>query len=268
MPLEHRRRLADTVEDFQKLPRDQREALESLDRHLQGLPVETRLQLEATLKRYALWLESLTPEQRDALARLPTSERTNLIQHYLAMPRPVAELPTPPIFTQSPRLTPISLFEEAFLLRTWFRLTPNEKAQVDQVESVSEKIRQLERLAVSKRVFRDFSPIREDLDALKRDLQTAPPKERWAKLLKPSGVTVRVLRRAEARYVANATSEPVAADELIQFESRLPSWIRESSQALPPEVARPRLILMYRLVFGPSGMPEDILGSPKSSPSS
>ena len=48
------------------------------------------------------------------------------------------------------------------------------------------------------------------------------------------------------------------AGELARFAAALPSWIRQSLDALPPDAARERLRLIYRSLWPDCAMPADI----------
>ena len=64
-------------------------------------------------------------------------------------------------------------------------------------------------------------------------------------------------------YFVEKPPAKVSPDKLLQFERAVPSWIRGSYDTLPPEEARRRLTILYRLVFQTSEMPR---GSPWARP--
>ena len=72
-------------------------------------------------------------------------------------------------------------------------------------------------------------------------------------------------RQAINLYVSRAEGRPefrpVTPDRLAQFLSALPAWIQTSFDPLPPDEARRRLTVAYRLVFPP---PEEIGATAKS----
>jgi hypothetical protein len=68
----------------------------------------------------------------------------------------------------------------------------------------------------------------------------------------------------EVQVLHDLEAQTVDSSNLERFESSLPSWARESLDPLPPDAARRRLKVLYRLVFSP---PEEIpSGKPASHP--
>ncbi len=76
----------------------------------------------------------------------------------------------------------------------------------------------------------------------------------------------RVRRRlAENYYFIEHPPETVDPENLLRFETALPSWFRPSFDPLPPDEARRRLTILYRLVYPhPQEMPVE--KAPRPSP--
>src|SRR5262249_53444319 len=142
---------------------------EELDRRLNEMPAEERDRYYATLRRYAAWVQSLPPERREALRTMSPDERLALVRQSRAEANSEHERESAAVFFQSTVLSPIGLFESAFLLRTWFQLSPDEKATVVALKPLEQKIQRLEALGAEHRVYHDYSPIREEFESLKKE---------------------------------------------------------------------------------------------------
>src|SRR5207249_10847844 len=91
---------------------------------------------------------------------------------------------------------------------------------------------------------------RKELDEGRRQLEPLPALKGPLSLKK---IQARggLIRRLEAIYFRTHEPEPVDPQRLGWFEEALPSWLDELIDPLPPEAARRRLTILYRLVFPP-----------------
>ena len=55
--------------------------------------------------------------------------------------------------------------------------------------------------------------------------------------------------RSTSTYLEQPPPHPVTAERLTQFFTALPPWVRTTFDSYPPDEARRRLTLVYRLVF-------------------
>ncbi len=264
VPLEQRLVLSKKLREFDSLPRDERRAIEELDRRLNDLPVEERDRYHATLRRYATWVQSLPAEQRNLLPSMGVEEKLALVRQSRAEANSAQEKESNRVFFQSTVISPIGLFDSAFLLKTWFRLNPEEQESVRTIKPLEGKVQRLEALAAEHKVYHDYSPIREEFEKLKRDAfpKAAVAKTGLAKFFRPQAKDLPLLRQVEAGYFIVHEPEPLGKSEMMRFEAVLPDWFRETSLALPADVARRRLKFLYPLVFGKEAMPADLKPEP------
>lgn len=260
IPAASRRALADQLRAFDRLPREEQAAIRALDRQLQEMPIDERLRLESVLHRYYLWTLTLPEDRRRALEQASPADRIALVRQFRGEGQPERDQQANQVFAQSAVLSPISLFESAFLLKVWFRMTPAEQKQTEAIKAFDQRMQRFATLAAEKQVARD------EFDELKRQATAEMPRGPALKAREVKGRGLLMARLAEARYLLQQEPEPVAPDELLRFQAGMPTWFRETLTPLAPDAARRRLTLLYRLVFADGAMPPSPTPQPRSRP--
>lgn len=285
MPPEQRVLLLENLRKFDlTLDPGQQTSLRELDTRLQELTPDQRDRYLLVLKRYHVWLNSLPENLQTELAAKPPNERMALVRKLIEKDHPVPSGETPPDMriVESGELSP---FELASAYRIWHALGDRTKASLER-DGMSEPARRKNLFFQGTRLKPSIP--RETLPE-GYDPQTEIPKaEAWrrtrppvladdgarAKIeearkkmeLQPETArkkTEEVIRKAELGrhellrrqainlYVASARVDMVDSERLAHFVRDLPSWIRSTLDSLPPDVARRRLTVAYRLVFPP-----------------
>jgi hypothetical protein len=287
VPLAQRQRLAENLGRFDRLDARQRRAVQQLDEQLAALPAEERQRYQRLMHRYHLWTQGLNPQQRQDLQAAPPAARLERIKRLRAEQRQGRDPRLETVWTRSAAFNPFSLFEVSYLIKVWLALGPTERAELDTMD-LSARVQRLERLGQDRGISRERLvpadledlrrqierglPVRDgvfsrkELDELKRPLDTLPALKGPLALRKMQARS-NVLRRLETLYFRRHDPEPVVPQRLGRFEEALPSWLDEMIDPLPPEAARRRLTILYRLVFPhPEEMPEPKPGPPSPTP--
>jgi len=129
MPRERRAALAENLEQFDSLDAGERAAIRRLDRDLALRDPIDQARYRALLRRYHLWTNSLSDEQRRALQAAPTPEaRMALIRQIRQKSNEIDA--SGPKFSGARvgELGLIGPYEMAFILKAWDKL-PNDKKQ-------------------------------------------------------------------------------------------------------------------------------------------
>jgi hypothetical protein len=274
MSLEQRRRLSHELRQFESLPRDQQRAIRALSDQVAMLDPEVRERYREVARKYSDWLRSLPESQREALRKGTTTERMARVHELLAKARPADRGPDlDTVLARGSTLNPLSFLDQSHAIRVWLALDTPRRQELEKA-APAERLRRLEELGPTLGVADDRPELRRRADEMVRD---------WAAGRGPNGAVpfgpgalrkfdpgkaqnkAETLRRmAEARYLSRRPAEPVDPGELARLAEALPSWIRQSFDALPPEAARERLRLIYRDIWPTGTMPADI--PPWSSP--
>ncbi|MEO6808639.1 MAG: hypothetical protein ABI353_05955 [Isosphaeraceae bacterium] len=283
MPLEHRQTLANNLERFDTLPGDEQAAIRRLDQQLADAEPTDRQRYLDVMRRYHVWLQTLTKDQRQGLAAASPEQRMALVKRYRVEQRQTIDAQPTLDWVQLTRLTTPDLEKTARRLKVWFNLDRAERAAVSALRDPDEQATRLDELGRANGVSRDFRRERQDLaarlDVARKQLETELARRKLdgtsiskkradavAPRLKAAAVKHRL---NDLLIVREFKPEPVDPARLIRFEADLPSWVRESLDPLPPESAWRRLHLLYRLVFPPGqeiAQPASKVKPPSSSP--
>jgi hypothetical protein len=265
MPREQRLILSENLKKFDALDPGQKAVIRGLDEKLAQLPAENRLNAYSVLRRYRLWVDGLPREQRDLLKSTPPDQRMPLVRKFLAEERSAARKPNALLF-QLAELNATSPIDVAHRLKIWFALTPEERAECERMppekrRSHMEELGRKKKVAAIRRL-----TLADEERALESLLANPLLKDRLSNRLAEFKKTLEASRKVdEVKKVENARRkvadnyyflehppEKVAPESLLRFDAALPSWIRTPLDHLPPEEARRRLTILYRLVF-PAG---------------
>ena len=255
MPREQRVILAEKIREFDRLSRTEKAAIRTLDEKLASLPPAEQANYRAVLRRYHLWLQTLSDEERTQLteAATPKAKLALIAKLRDQQGKDRDQGPTYLLF-QLADLRGRSPFEVAQILRLWFTLTPAERAEIEKL-GPRDRFKRLFELSRQAKIGPPprLSPKDEEETAkqLDKSLQT----KGWLRnqLKKDSEKQAIDRRRLVNNYyfVANPP-KPVSPANLLRFETAMPSWIRSTFDHLAPEEARRRLTILYRLIY-PAG---------------
>lgn len=287
LPRTQRLRLAEDLDRFDRLEPGQRQEVRQLDQRLADLPPSERQRYQKLMHRYHLWFQGLEPAQQQELQAAPAQKRLDLIKRFRVEQRQTqAEARRiDSVWIRSAVFNRDSPLEVAYLIKVWLALEPQERAEIEKLE-LPARVQRLERIGQDrgiakerpadleelKRRIESGQPLREgphsrkELEELKRQVEAVTGLKSLAPFKKAQTRSA-ALRRLETNYFWTHEPEPVDSQKLSRFEAALPSWLDEMIDPLPPEVARRKLSILYRLVFPhPREMPEPKPEKPGAKP--
>jgi hypothetical protein len=271
IPREQRLVLADKIKEFDALPREQRDAIRGIDQQVNKSADRDRYL--GVLRRYHLWLQNLPEAQREQFLTTPPDQRMALVTKFRAEERATATKTAPSLFLQIADHGGISLFDLGQRLKVWFALTPPLRSDADKLQSAEwgarmnqlgqqmkiepePRLAQFDDEAIFDRL-KQKAQSRVALPFILKDLEGIKIAKARDFLKKDDHKKLVLKRRLiENYYYVEKPPEPVDGDNLFRFETALPHWIRKVYDHLPPEEARRRLMILYRLVYpAPEEMP-------------
>jgi hypothetical protein len=260
MPREQRLLLAEKLQRFDALSPREQAAVRSLEEQIARLEPADQIRYLAVLRRYHLWFRSLPEARRNEISAAPPDQRMNVVAKLRADQREAAKQPASAVLPVA-GLGRNSLVETALMLEVWSALTPEQRAEIDQLPQDNDR---RDRLLELGRALRIKPPVRltqVQVAELIARVESAPQSKAWLRpILKKmeSNKQARALHRlADNLYFLEHPPEKVEASRLLRFESTLPAWISAWYDPLPPEEARRRLTILYRLMYPyPSELPD------------
>jgi len=257
LPREERQRLVENLRKFDLVyTREQQQGLRDLDKRINELDPARQAQFLTTLRRYHNWLNQLPESKQDGLNQAPAGERMKLVKKLLV------DYPVPKAATKEfLRLIDVgedSPFELAAIYRIWQKLKPDERRRVEQIAVAQRRREELFRLGESQDLPREVKPEGYDDEKSVAQLE-ASKKSRPVLLLeklekKQEARRAEILRRQAINYHFLAKEhrpKTVTSDHLAEFLATFPPWLKASFDHYPPDEARRRLTVVYRLVFPP-----------------
>ena len=134
IPRERRLALAEKLADFDRLGRQQQDAIRRLDDEIQKRPTEERERYYAVARRYHLALNSLTLEQRQKVQSEPETSRINLLLKYATLPKVTLIRPRQMILDIEPTdFLTSSPYEFAHEIRFWIGLSNSQQADIQKL---------------------------------------------------------------------------------------------------------------------------------------
>lgn len=277
MPPEHRLRLSGSLDRFDALPDEDREAVRRLDEAIAGRDPVVRARYQALLRRYHTWVTGLDDAKKAELAKSPSvAGRLKLVTAWRSEERKAkAGLP---LVVPPGDLGAIPPFEMANALRVWIELDAKERTEVEAVTPLTKRLVELRRIGREKQIPMQRFPADEEsalLDRLDANpvLKAAYPRAaEKAEAVFPIGKKKqdfglnrvgRLHHLAESLYFLDHPPAPVDPANLARFEADLPPWLRSSIDPMPPEDARRRLAILYRQVYPP---PKEMPAAKPSAP--
>jgi hypothetical protein len=252
MPREQRVILAEKIREFDRLSRAEKAAVRTLDEKIASLPPAEQSDYRAVLRRYHLWVQTLSEDERAKLAAAPThKDKLALMAKFReGQSKETDRGPTFLLF-QLADLRGRSPFEVAHMLQLWFKLDSTERAEIEKL-GPRDRMRRLLELARGAKIGPVPQLSKEDEEATSKLLDKNLQAKGWLRnqLRKDSEKQAIDRRRLVNNYyfVANPP-KPVTPANLLRFEAAMPSWIRTTFDHLTPEEARRRLTILYRLIY-------------------
>lgn len=286
MPRERRIALAKNLERFDALDRAERTQIRALAAHIAARPPAEQAHYRAVLRKYHLWVQSLPDDQREQLrSAQPGRERMILVDKLWGARKAAltAAAGTPPSLQLVP-ITPIPPVECAGLMRDWLALKAAERADIEKRKLPARELAVAARKTAGTRAdrgrfFRDFPDADEAtlLKSLEADLKGSVDMTTWfkTKMEPPKDAITEKMAKKDAAAVKKATlvaagfkrhvlenyyflrhpPKPVTPENLARFAAAMPAVFRPAFDVLPPDEARRRLTVIYRLVFPTEEMP-------------
>ncbi len=253
MPRERRLILAENLREFDNLPRAEQAAIRAFDAKLADEAEEERKNDLAVLRRYHLWARRLTDAQRSELDSATPEQRLKLVNKLLADQRrgPSQRLP---YFMIAEFGSPSPLVA-AYQIRLWMTLSDAEKELLRKLPD-AERLKRLDHLITEHKPAPIKTPPRQALDSLLPRVSKSrlyPFIKKFDDTKKDQQARDRFL---DHYYFIENPPKKVAPERLLRFDQALPFWVRSGIESLPPEEARRRLTVFYRLVFDDGEMPE------------
>jgi hypothetical protein len=257
LPQEERQRLVENLRKFDLVySPEQQQALRELDRQINELDPARQAQYLAALRRYHNWLNQLPETKQDGLKDKAASERMGLVRKLLA------DYPVPKAIT-SPFLRMVdagedSPFELAAMYRIWQKLKPDERRQVAQIQQDPRRRETLFKLGEKYDIPREVLPEGFDEAKWAEEFEAFAKKSRPVLLLekmekKQDARRAEIVRRHMINHHFQTVDRPkaVAVDRLAEFLEAFPPWLKSRFDHYPPDEARRRLTVVYKLVFPP-----------------
>lgn len=272
MPLSRREDLLKNLDRFRALPGAERTAIRDLDRRIAEEDPTVRARHLSVLRRYHLWLATLTDAQRTALQNASADEKLALLGDYLKAAPKVDTVPIrneSKIWTQLSSLSPVLLIDQAHWIHIWLNLTPAQREQVNR-KGLAEagRYRLLDQFARENSIADERPAIRrEETEAVLQKIQSRPRLKKTYDQSKPAAKRAMTGRLNERRYLVQHLSSRVDHAHLDQFVKALPPWMLNSVDSLPPDAAALRMRVLYRMLF-PEGTEMTVAPPPKPAPKS
>ena len=247
MPIEQRTRLVEKLREYDTLSAPEKAVVTTLDEALAAKPEAERDNYYAVLRRYHLWLRSLPEARRAEIERADAKDRLALVEKIVKQQR--AEDALNPPFFQTTDALPVSPYDLASRVKFWLSLTPAQRDEVDRVQDPTLRQRKLADLARElkfKSIPRHVSPAADE-----QALERFTKRRTFPALKKAEDFTKDAIKKriADHDYFVEHPPARVNAETLQAFTLALPSWLRSTFDPLPPDEARRRLTVIYRLVF-------------------
>jgi hypothetical protein len=263
MPRIERQRLVENLQKFDMLySADQQQILRDLDHRFNELDPERQAQYLAALRRYHNWLHQLPELKQAELKEKAPGERMALVK------KVVAEYPTAPgataKFLQFVDVGDHSPFELAAIYQLWQALSPGERQQIEKALPGTRR-QMLYKTAEKKKISSEIKPAAGDEEQWISEFKSGVRVHRQAllNLLEADTVGTEILRRQAINFHFLEKKNQVKAvttERLAGFLASFPPWLQSSFDHYPPDEARRRLGVVYRLVFPPGS--EIKFGSP------
>jgi len=256
LPPNERQRLDENLRRFDLLySPDQQQHLRDLDRRVNESEPTRQVEYRAALRRYHNWLNLLPETKQEELKQTPPAERMVLVKKLLrdhSAPKGVSAQ-----FLRFIDVGEDTPFELAAIYKIWDTLNPDERRQVEQVPRGPRRREALFKLGDKRDLPREIKPDGFDEERWAGELEAFARKNRPALLLeelkkKQEARRQEILRRQMINYhylEKDHQPKPTTPERLAEFLALFPLWLQGSFDHYPPEEAKRRLTIVYRLVF-------------------
>jgi hypothetical protein len=269
MPRERRIALSDNLERFDKLDPAERDAIRKLDAEIaRSNPVE-QARYRSLLRRYHLWVNGLTEEQRDKLKAAGGPEaRYNLASNFRLKEKGTGSASPSVSGIRTGSFGIMGPHEVAYLLRIWKLITPLRKSEIEK-EEPRKRIQSILAQHREKGVANQPFPEAEEKhyhaqivgDPTLKRLLPSPP------LAKKAAPKPDERRLAEFLYFEEHKPKAVLQANLERFSASCPNWLLEMLDPLSPDDARAYLTIVYRLLYPePGEIPADVKPAKTATP--
>jgi len=253
LPGEQRQKLVETLKKFDLLYTPaQQQALRELDRRLDELEPAKRIEYFAVLRRYHNWLDRLPEKKQTELSDASPSERLSLVKKLIAVyPLPKTRTAR---FLQIMDLGDYSPFELAALFKIWQVLKPERQREIERMAAIPKRHAALFSSGAEQNISKEIRPRNFDEKRWAGELESFARKRPALLLndLKKKEETIRgeILRRQAINYYfLENRPHAVTPERLVDFLAAFPPWLESAFDPYPPDEARRRLTIVYRLVF-------------------
>jgi hypothetical protein len=262
MPREERMALFEKLKEFDALGSAEKAAIRALDERIAQLPADEQANYWSVLRSYHHWVKGLSEQQRNELNAVPPSERMKLVTKLRAQEPVTSRTSQLPLVVQVLDFASMTPLELAHRIKAWLELAPEQRAEIEKLESTAERQKRLLELAQHVKISPQFRISKSEEDEILAKLEASP---QWknAPFLNPMkkadpAKQEKVRRRIATSYhFLEKPPAAVGSTHLMRFEAALPPWYRGQFDHLPPEEARRRLTILYRLIYpAPGEMPE------------
>jgi hypothetical protein len=273
MPRERRVALAENLERFDKLDRAEQAAIRKLDAEIARKDPVDQARYRALLRRYHLWVNGLTDDQKKALREATTAEARFALAQKFRTKESQASLFSPRLAgIRTGDLGLIAPYEAANLLRIWNKLGPAKRAEIEKQRErgrliaaireeaknagvrfvpfpVADEADYIARVEGDSQLKQLFGPFSKGTDAAQKKNESAQKKadapKKWFE--RPF---------AEFLYFEDHKPWAVAQKDLERFSAACPAWLHAMTDPLSPDDARQYLTILYRLLYPhPGEMP-------------
>jgi hypothetical protein len=288
MPRERRVTLAENLERFDKLGPAEQAAIRKLDAQIaRKNPVE-QARYRTLLRRYHLWVKSLTDEQQKELRDAPSvDERLALAIKLRKKEKEAGGSVTRFFNIRTGDYGLVGPYETAHLLKIWNKLPAQKKTEIQRHQDrgpMFKEIRDQNRFygvqfvpfpAAEEKHYdalldadRNF---KEQLGSHSKRVDMTPKKAEAAHA-KGEVVAKRFeLRFTEFLYFEEHKPKAVSQENLERFSTSCPAWLHSMLDSLSAEDARNYLTILYRLLYPEPGEmpvePKPAAGSAAPTPS-
>ncbi len=276
MPSEQRHALAQSLNDFDLLPPEDQTRVRELDAELAKLDPATQARYLAVMKRYHVWVQTLSEPQKAELDKAGSFDaKLTLVEKWKKAERHASPHGTTNLVlgVYPGDLGVIGPFELANPIKVWLHLDEKERARIEAITPVRTQIVELMRvgrqmgLAGLRRFpLSEEEKYRDRFETMEQAKSVFPG---LAKRVDPKAEVKKVDTKAEAKkgqfavlqdrvhhvaeslYFMDHPPAPVTREHLAAFEAELPPWFRASIDPLSAEDARRRLTIIYRQIYEP-----------------
>jgi hypothetical protein len=159
----------------------------------------------------------------------------------------------------------------AAIYKIWQVLAPNQRQAIEKKAGTPQRLQDLFRLGKTKGIDREIKPPDFDEDQwlaeTEKHLREKRPTLILEELRKKADPRLPlIMRRMAINYsYLDKKQQPVNSDHLATFVATFPPFIQSSFEQYPPDEARRRLTIVYRLVF-PPGQEIKLIPAPSAPP--